>query len=254
MTHMGAMRSQSGMTIVEVVIALAITSLMVAAVLAPGSGFRNRVRFSGAIDIITNQLRGIQNESADAVTQRSCPLDNSCGNTDYVAYGKVTEFSQDSSDVIVSTLVKPDSGIGSLQRCDSKVVTMNDGAVYTGSDQAIINVFSQDANKLYATLPAYAGGGGIAPACTSFPIAHISFPAVLVMTIHRLIDKLVPKALAVSVCGSASTNILNVDNYSPLCDNFYLPRDFTFRSADSVLDAVVTVDPSKNSISRRFTN
>jgi prepilin-type N-terminal cleavage/methylation domain-containing protein len=155
---------QAGFTLVEVVIVLAISSLLVAAAIVGQGALRDRTGFTGAIDQIKNRLMQTQNEASNPVID---PLSNlhaeGFGNSDSTVFGKIVEFNNrtdtalqpNETGMTVSTLIAADGNTGvGLRKCDTTFVPFSESARYQGSssgkDRQAIIFTSQPGNVFTA--------------------------------------------------------------------------------------------------------
>jgi prepilin-type N-terminal cleavage/methylation domain-containing protein len=127
------LREQRGFTILELVIVLAITSLMLVAVIA-GKGvlFQNSA-FTGAMDDAQNTFRQIQNEANQALSINTLGT----GQSAEVIFGRLVELTTGSSTLRTWTLVGAEDNTGtvaSLAKCDEDDMTLPDGVVYQASN------------------------------------------------------------------------------------------------------------------------
>ncbi len=254
-----SLKYSSGMTLVEVVIALAITGLMVAAALAPGSVFRARTSFTGAIDGLVGKLHGIQNESAHAVTYRPC-AGNTCANSQYVAFGKLVEFTSGSGLVRVSTLVADEDMTQRMAACQPQDIRLRDGVVFNGTNAAMVSVFNSSANRLFTAPTNYNKAGMNGAICTA-PVAAAQDKKSLSDYVEALARRLSRAAMAASPpvsCAVGNTNntcnVLVPTNYSIDNGTFIQTKNLSFRSTTSPLTATVTLTPADAGIIRRFDN
>jgi prepilin-type N-terminal cleavage/methylation domain-containing protein len=161
---MARLRQQSGFTLIEVVVVMAIASLMVAGVLAGQGLLRDRTAFTGAIDQIKNQLIGVRNEATHPIIEPHADASRPAGlgNSDWTVYGKVVEFDNTLTPasalapsrerMAVSTLVQdetaPEKG---LVRCDTKVIPFKEGTVYNGSPNPGLTTIKGDRQAIIYT-------------------------------------------------------------------------------------------------------
>jgi len=82
-------RRSNGFTLVELVIVLALSALVLSGVLAGSGVLQRRTELSSAVDAVRLQLKGIQSEAFQTVSQRS---DNKAGTSDETTFGKLVEF------------------------------------------------------------------------------------------------------------------------------------------------------------------
>jgi len=156
MRHLGR---NSGFTLVELVIVLAISALTVTGILAGSGVLQRRTELTSSIDGIRLQLKGIQAEASQAVSLRAS---NKIGTSDDTVFGKLVEFENKANAITpgaerqmhVWTLVQS-ADRKSLYKCDGQVLSLplqmsfinaTNGANTDGWESV---VFGRNPNQIY---------------------------------------------------------------------------------------------------------
>lgn len=129
------LRSQSGVTLFELVLVLALSGLALVGIATAQSQQRQESAFSTAIEQNRNQLRGIQNDAYSGASDRPGVA---AGRSGVQFYGKLVEFSATTPDYYtVSTLVRLDTDSQTvaassprLYRCDTAIERFSNGNRY----------------------------------------------------------------------------------------------------------------------------
>ena len=83
-------KSQSGFTLIEVTLTMAISAMLLVIIFVGQAGIRARAEFAGGIDGLRNDLTGIRNDANTTVDTASGASGQQTG---YVVFGKVATFS-----------------------------------------------------------------------------------------------------------------------------------------------------------------
>ena len=138
---------------------LAITALLLGTILAGSATIQNRTAFTSAVDAMRYQLKEVQNEAIQSVSDRN---DSNVGTSNEINFGKLVEFNDSTTgspapntQMKTWTLVE-NSAHTALIKCDEKDITLAQGLNFirangygpSADTQAVI--FGRDPNQTYA--------------------------------------------------------------------------------------------------------
>ncbi|HVE80745.1 MAG TPA: prepilin-type N-terminal cleavage/methylation domain-containing protein [Candidatus Dormibacteraeota bacterium] len=144
--------NQSGFTLVELVLALAISSLLVGGMIAGQSALRQRTNQTASIDQLKNRLEQVRTEAVSSVAIGQ-------GKSNSTVFGKLVEFEGKSSFTVSTLLSNDDDDTRKLAKCDSEAVSLPSGLEYntTKGKQAII--FTRSGQKVFTAPTGYTEDG-----------------------------------------------------------------------------------------------
>lgn len=156
---MKTVNSQHGFTLVEVVIALAITAALIMGVIAAQGGLRQESSFNTSIDRIQNSLVRVQNEAFSGVKTGTAGV----GKSDTVIFGKLVQFNDAAGEkgkMKVYTLIgdaeDPDA---LLQACDEEVIDLPNqlefGGTAAGAPARQAIIFTRESGAVFASPSSY---------------------------------------------------------------------------------------------------
>lgn len=156
---MRRLRATQGYTIVELVIVLAISSMLIVGVVAGVGTQRQQTSFSTAIEAVKSQIANVKNEAFSGVSERE-----NGGNSAQTYFGKLVEFDNSNGEgdptVTTSTLVAntATSNPTQLYKCDTTTTTLKEGVAFRSADvggsshQKAALIFQRDPDKAYAAV------------------------------------------------------------------------------------------------------
>lgn len=162
------LRSQSGFTLVEIVIVFAITGLMIAGIIIGRGQLTQDTAFTTAIEGAKNSLRLVQNEAYHNLSNNP---QASPGGSSQAVFGTLVQFAKDSSIVKTWTLVanSKDGAPAALSACNELDTSMKDGVTYDpdtagGDPDRKSIIFSRQDHKTYIAPDASSGASFMDPA------------------------------------------------------------------------------------------
>lgn len=255
--------NQQGITLVEVTLVLAISALALAAVLVAPQTTRKNASFTGSVDQLRNDLRGMQNEGTNYVSDRS---DDAAGRTSAAAFGKLVEFSSSASEVNqyrVWTLVQDEDNAASdqLYKCEMRVVQLQDGLRYQPASgvtsQALM--FRRNPGSAYV-VDNFVDAGN--PAVPSDPCSRgamsktVTDGPSLLSAFSSGLERLGLVGSAQAACGAtpaaADYNVLSAATYRDSNCAYMNQRTIELIGPDPDQRARIRVDPGTGSITREI--
>jgi prepilin-type N-terminal cleavage/methylation domain-containing protein len=183
------LRHSRGFTIIELVLVIAIAGLLLAGVVAGGSGLFQNSAFTSAMDNAQNLMRQIQNEANQALSTNQVGT----GQSNVVVFGRLAQLSttytapDTASTLKTWTLIgaKDDTGnVVALSACDEEDDTLQDGVTYNPASPGTTSlIFTRDTGNA-GNANATATGGQIfslvsplsAPSTPGLPIDGVLLP------------------------------------------------------------------------------
>lgn len=143
---MKRIRAQSGFTLVEITLVMAVTALLIVGFITGQGALRRNTAFTTAVDQVKNQLTTLQNEANQSVSYRSDTTN--AGKTSGTNWGTLVEFDATVQPETMKswTLVQDENNqTGQLFKCDQQDRKLAQGMVYkpsaggsSASKQAVI--------------------------------------------------------------------------------------------------------------------
>ncbi len=145
-------KNQRGFTLIETVLALAITALLIAGAMTAQAGLRKETSFNTAIDQIHSQLVRVKNEAFSGVKVGTAGT----GVSTKDVFGKLVEFDPgvDRTRMYVYTLIgDAEDPNARLDACDREEITLPNQLEYNGAKQAMI--FTRESGSVFAAPATY---------------------------------------------------------------------------------------------------
>lgn len=129
------LKKQSGFTLVEVVITLAIAGFLIPIIFTGQREVRDRQQFSDAVERVKNNVIGVKNEAFTTVNTRDNGEDEGRDPTTYV-WGKYVLFFSEDDRIQVTTLIRFTNDATRIEEGESYEITVPHGVINDRSRQA----------------------------------------------------------------------------------------------------------------------
>jgi len=142
------------MTLVEVVVTLAISSMLGALLLAGQRGVREEAQFANAIEIVRNNIVAVKNA---ANVTRNDSFDNQAGSrVNDIVFGKIITFQPGANTLLVESIIASDSNDTSAMRLEDPYSISIPGSVrFSGSGTRYVAfIRAKDNGRLLVYTPA----------------------------------------------------------------------------------------------------